>query len=71
MKRIAQILWPGIFIVGIGYSLAWADFPRYTIKANLNVVQKKISAQQTVEFTNNSSKELTEIFFPLYRQKKS
>jgi len=70
MKRIAQILWPGIFIVGIGYSLAWADFPRYTIKANLNVVQKKISAQQTVEFTNNSSKELTEIFFHIYPHRK-
>ncbi len=40
--------------------------PRYEIKAAIDVVQKKIFAEQKVIYTNNSDDTLSELFFHIY-----
>src|SRR5262245_18283585 len=48
-------------------SVAGADEPlHYTINATLDVPSKRITATQTVKFTNTSSQEIREVFFQFY-----
>ncbi len=43
-----------------------ADYPQYKIEATIDVVQKKISAFEIVQFTNTTLRPLKEIFFHIY-----
>lgn len=54
-----QMVWPLDYAQGF-------EHPRYTIKAVVDVPQKKIIAEQTVTFTNNSSQDIHELYFHIY-----
>ncbi|GEM_PF-647717 len=55
--------------LGLSCSLASGDtfeYPRYDIKATIDVDQKKIIALQVVTFANNSPEALSELYFHVY-----
>jgi hypothetical protein len=47
-----------------------AQMPRYEIDAEVDTASHKIKARQKVTFTNNTDKELTEIYFHIYPNRK-
>ncbi len=47
-----------------------AELPRYEIDAKIDTTSHKISARQKVTFTNNTDKELSEIYFHIYPNRK-
>jgi len=58
---IAFALWMGSTPNAFG-----DPYPRYTIKATIDVVQKTITATQEVAFTNTSEQPVNEIYFHIY-----
>ena len=46
------------------------EHPRYYIHAEVNVDQKKITARQEVIFTNNTNRDIKELYFHLYPNRK-
>ncbi len=59
-----------VFILSLTLFLSRAaraeDFPRYTIDARIDLPAKTITASQTVQFTNTSSKDIREVYFRVY-----
>ncbi len=68
LKKLALSSLSFIFIA-LSFSFAQAhgfEHPRYDITASVDVSQKEISAKQIVTFTNNSSRDIRELYFHIY-----
>ena len=64
-KSSISCLLLGLFIFAVQPSYA-SEYPRYNIKANVDVSQKRITAEEKVTFTNNSEQEIQELYLHVY-----
>lgn len=59
-----------LFVVLTASGASAFEHPHYNIKAAIDVEKKEIRASQTVRFTNNSSVDLTNLYFHIYPNRK-